>query len=469
MNLKPTILVALVLSTLASACAGGPSADQNGPEANTREATVERQRIEVWISGTGTLEAAAISSLTFSSSGNVGELAVEIGDQVKEGDLLMALNPDSLDAALATAEADLLSAQDALDKLQDETNWQVQLAQAQAELAQARDAVKDAEYLQRVRQEGNRASSETIDAAEARLVLAREEYERAKDAYDRLSGRPSDDPSRALALTNLESARQNRDAALRNLNWYTGRPTEIEQALLDADVAVARARLAQAEERVATLENGPDPQELAVAEARVRAAQARVNQSRLSAPFDGTVLSVDYNVGDQVVPGATAVVVGDISDLHVDTTVDELDIALVEAGLPVEVALDALPDLVLAGQVSHIDLVPVAGSSATEYAVRISLTSSDPAARVGMTAAVSILVAQKENVVVVPNWALRFDSDTGDVYVQVRTASGVERQPVVLGLRNDSESEVLEGVQAGDVVTATSAPQESSGPSFFGG
>lgn len=469
MNLKRTLLIALVLSTLASACAGGPSAEQDGPEANTREATVERQRIEVWISGTGTLEAAAISSLTFSSSGNVGEVAVEIGDQVKEGDLLIALDPDSLDAALATAEADLISAQDALDKLQDETNWRVQLAQAQAELAQARDAVKDAEYLQRVRQEGNRASQETINAAEARLVLAREQYERAKDAYDQLSGRPSDDPSRALALTNLESARQNRDAALRNLNWYTGRPTEIEQALLEADVAVARARLAQAEERVATLENGPDPQELAVAEARVRAAQARVNQSRLTAPFNGTVLSVDYNVGDQVAPGATAVVVGDLSELHVDTAVDELDIALVEAGLPVEVTLDALPDLTLAGQVSHIDLVPVAGSSATEYAVRIALTSSDPAARVGMTAAVNILVAQKENVVVVPNWALRFDSDTGDVYVQVRTASGVERQPVVLGLRNDSESEVLEGLQAGNVVTATSAPQESSGPSFFGG
>lgn len=469
MKLKRTILLGFVVAMLAAACAGGPSDGQNGSDANLREATVARQAIEVWISGTGTLEAAAISSLSFSSSGNVGLVEVEIGDQVQEGDLLMALDPDTLDAALATAEADLISAQVALDSLQDETNWQVQLAQAQAELAQAREALKDAEYLQRVRQEGNRASQQTIDAAEARLLLAREEYERAKDAYDHLSGRPSDDPSRALALTNLESARQNRDAALRTLNWYTGHPTEIEQALLDADVAVARARLAQAEERVATLENGPDPQELAAAEARVRAAQARVNQSRLTAPFDGTVLSVDYDTGDQVTPGAVAVVVADLSELHVDTTVDELDIALVEMGLPVEVTLDALPDFDLTGQVSRIDLVPVVASSATEYAVRIALTSSDPTARVGMTAAVNILVAQKDDVIVVPNWALRFDSDTGDVYVQVQTPTGVERRSVVLGLRNESQSEVMEGLQAGDVVTVTAAPEQPSSPSFFGG
>lgn len=469
MKQRQTTLLGLLLAVAMAACSGSPPQTLPGDGISSRDATVERQTIRVWISGTGTLEAAATSSLAFSSNGNVGEIGVQIGDRVQEGSILIALDPDSLDASLASAEADLISAQNALETLVDESNWQAQLAQAQAELAQARDALKDAEYIQRVRQEGNRASRETIDAAEARLVLARDNYDRAKAAYDRLSGRASDDPSRAVALTNLEAARQSRDSALRTLNWYTGHPTDIEQALLQADVAVAQATLSQAEERVATLENGPDPDEVAAAEARVRAAQARVNQSRLTAPFDGTVLSINYDIGDQVTPGAAAVVLGDLSALHVDTSVDELDIAQVELGLPVEVTLDALPDLILSGEVGKIDLVPLAGSTATEYAVRVSLTSSDPAARIGMTSAVNILVAEKEQALVVPNWALRFDSGTGEVYVQVKTADGSERQSITLGLRNDEESEVVDGLRAGDVVTATSSPEEPSVPSFFGG
>lgn len=437
---------------------------------SVRTATVQRGSIEVRVSGTGALAPAAQASLSFAVSGNVGEVNVDVGQQVKEGEVLLALDPASLDPSLLSAEVELLQAQQQLEELQDEDNLDAQLAQARKELAQARDALEDAEYLYRVRQQGNRASPETIDAAEARLVLAQHEVDQAKAAYDQLSGRPSDDPARALALRRLANARQERDAALRSLNWYKGGPTEIQQAELEADVAIAEARLAQAEERVATLEQGPDPDELATARARLRAAEARVEQFRLTAPFAGTVLALNYDAGDSVTPGAAAVVIADLGRMHVTAPIDELDIAAVQVGQPVTIALDALPELALQGRVAEIDLFPAQGTGATEYPVRVDLTSSDARVRVGMTAAVNILVEAKENAVLIPNWSLRFDRENGGVFVMVRTPAGPIRREISLGLRNESLSEVTEGLQAGEEVLGTSpGDQDDALPGPFGG
>lgn len=437
---------------------------------STRSTTIEEGTIQVDVAGTGDLEPSAQASLSFAVSGNVGQINVDVGEPVQQGDVLMSLDPTSLDPGLLSAEVDLLQAGQQLEDITDEDNVQLQLAEARKELAQARDALEDAEYLYRVRQQGNRASEETIDAAEARLVLAQNEVDRAKVAYDQLSGRPEDDPARALALRKLANARQERDAALRSLNWYKGSPTEIEQAQLESDVAVAEARLFQAQDRVDTLEQGPDPDEVATARARVRAAEARVEQFKLTAPFAGKVLAVYYEVGDSVSPGVPAVVVADTSQLHVITPIDELDIASIEVDQPVTITLDALPELSLDGRVTQIDLFPRQGTGATEYPVRVELTSSDDRARVGMTAAVNILVEHKDGVLLVPNWALQFDPETNEVFVMVQSPSGPTRRDIRLGLRNESQSEVVEGLRAGDVVVGASPNQEEpSFPGPFGG
>lgn len=458
----------LLLAALLAGCTAGPRPGETGGP-STRTATVERGTIEVRVSGTGQLEADAMASLSFGASGTVSRIPVQVGDSVQAGDLLMALDESSLDPSLASAEAERIQAQQRLDDLLDEANWKVDLANAQQTLAVARDALDNAQYIYRVRQEGNRASPETIRAAEARLVLAKDRYDEAKAAYDRLSGRPSDDPARALALTNLESARQSRDSALRTLNWYKGSPTDIEQAQLEADVAVAEANLAKAQERVDKLQDGPDPDQVAAARASLRAAEARVNQANLTAPFDGTVMAVNYAIGDSATPGQPAVVVADLTPLHVQTTVDELDIAQVEIGQPVTLTLDALPNVTLAGTVASIDLSPSQGTGSTEYPVKVDLSTVDERARVGMTVALEILVASKENALLVPNWALRFDSNTSNIYVMVDTANGPERRDIDLGLRNETVSEVVSGLDPGTVVTVAVTQEAPSFPGPFGG
>lgn len=453
--------------TLLAACqAGPPSADD---EEMVRVAKVEQMPIEVTVSGTGSIEPLAQASLSFAATGNVGEVRVHVGDEIRQGAVLMELDLASLDPSLISAEADLIQAHQQLEDVLDENNWQIQLAEAEKALAQAKDALEDAEYTRRVRQEGNRASETTLENARARLLLAEDELDNAKAYFDQFSGRPKDSAARALAFTRYTSALENRDSAQRALNWYLGRPTEIEQADLDADVAVAEANLAKAQEQVDILEQGPDPDDVAAARARLRAAEARFEQSHITAPFDGTVLAVNYAAGDSVTPGQTAVVVADLSQLHVETSVDELDIAAVEAGQPVTLSLDALPDIELEGEVAEIDLVPESSGASTEYPVQVALTSVDPRARVGMTVALDIMVARKSNALVIPNWALRFDSEAGDVYVTIQGETGPVRRQVELGLRNELLSEVIDGLEAGETLTVSVTPQAPSFSGPFGG
>jgi HlyD family secretion protein len=255
---------------------------------------------------------------------------------------------------------------------------------------------------------------------------------------------------------------------LATYNWYTGKPTEIDQAIMDAEVAVADANVLQAQETLEDLRNAPDPNDVAAAQARVRAAQALVDQVRLIAPLDATVVAVNYQPGDSVTPGQFAVVLADLARLHVDTLVDELDIALVEPGKVVDLSLDALPGLNLAGEVEGIDLLPSSGDT-TSYPVRVRLVESDDRVRLGMTAGVSILAIRKENVILVPNWALGFDPTTGAITVRVRRGSKLVVTPIELGLRGETHSEVLSGLRAGDVVEAPLPAPESGGGPFGGG
>ena len=431
-----------------------------------RTAEVAEGPLQIFVTGTGKLEPEAQAALSFRVAGTLGNLNVAVGQQVAAAQVLAELDPASLDPTLVAAEADLITAQQTLEDLLAGPTEQ-QLAQAELAVATARDGQHDAEYRWSVQQEGRRASSSTIRGAEAGLVLAEQKLDQAKANYDQFSGLPSDDPVRALALTQLVAAEQGRDAALRNLNWLTGHPTEIQQAMLDAELHTATANLAQAEEDLAELQAGPDPQAVAAADARERAARSLVDQARLISPIDGTVMAINHRPGDSIVPGEVEIVIAGLSKLHVDTMVDELDIALLDLGQEVEITLDALPDLILVGQVAGIDLVPAAGSA--QYPVRVELEGPESGVRVGMTAALSILVAQRESALLIPNWALGTDPATGDVIVTVYRGEAREVRVVTLGLRNETYSEVLSGLEPGEVVGITIAEPSPGAPGgFFG-
>lgn len=125
--------------------------------------------------------------------------------------------------------------------------------------------------------------------------LADEALENAKGNYDSLSGRSSDDPARALALVNWVNAQKARDSALRNLNWFTGHPTEIQQAILDAEVEAAETQVQRAELDVEKWSAGPETDALVLAEARTANAEAQLEaaQAQLEAELDAIDFELD--------------------------------------------------------------------------------------------------------------------------------------------------------------------------------
>jgi len=400
------------------------------------------------VGATGTVRANQSAVLTFQTSGTVEVVNIALGDYVDDGDMLASLEQTSLSAQVILAQTDLVSAQQALEDL---LYSEQARAMAQRALAQAQDALKDANYMLTVRQQGNRASQDTMDAARANLILAENAVDRAKAKYDSLSGRSEDSSSRALALSNLVSARRNRDSIQRNLNWYTGHPTETEQAMLDADVALAEAQLADAEREWKRLKEGPDPDDIAAAESRIAAAEANSRLSRIAAPFAGTITSVEIKPGDQVTPGTLAFGLADLSRLLVDVEVSEIDVNRVQLGQPVMLNFDAVLDRTYQGEVVEIGLTGMIVQGVVNFKVVVELHDLDEAIKPGMTAAVNIVVNQIEDVLLVPNRAVRVQD--GERVVYVLREGMLEPVKVRLGVSSETHSEVIEsGLREGDLI-----------------
>jgi multidrug resistance efflux pump len=198
-------------------------------------------------------------------------------------------------------------------------------------------------------------------------------------------------------LVKLTEAQRNRDAALRNLNWYKGKPTDADQAILDAKLAVAQAALQEAEWYLAAAKGEPVPAEASGAQltqlqnARdsLSAAEAAYENSRLMAPFAGTVAALEVSVGDYVAPGRNVAVVADLSRMRVETTdLSELDVTSVSIEQECTISIEALGENV-PGHVLSISPLPTTLGGDVVYAVTVELDEIPEGLRAGMSAEVA--------------------------------------------------------------------------------
>jgi HlyD family secretion protein len=396
------------------------------------------------VGATGTVRANQSATLTFQTAGTVDTVSAGMGDEVTRDEILATLGRTSLSANIILAQADLVAAQRALE---DVLASNTAKAQAELALANAEDALKNAQYRRTVQQQGYRASPETIRAAEAKLLLANDEVDHYRAFYDRASG----DSNKALALVNLHAAEQRRDTALRELNWYKGKPTENDQAILDGEVAVAEATLEDARRAYERVKDGPNKDDVAAAQARVDAARASLELAQISAPFAGTITYVDVKPGDQVAPGTVAFGLADLSRLLVDVEVSEVDIDRVAVGQDATLTFDAIQDKTYQGKVTEVGQVGASVQGVVNFEVEVEILNPDDSIRPGMTAAVNVVVTQLENVLLVPNRAVRVQDGKRVVYVM--RGGQLAQVEITLGASSDTYSQVLEGdLKAGDLI-----------------
>ncbi len=416
------------------------------------------------VGATGSVRSNQTALLSFQTNGTVDFVHQSLGERVSVGEVLATLKRSSVSSQIILAEAELVSAKRALEDLLDSGQAS---AAAQLALAQAKETLKDVEYIGYVRQEGYRASSDTIKAAEANLVLANEEVDVAQQRYDHASG----EAGKALAISNLIAAKQRRDSVQRNLNWYLGKPTENEQALLDADIAIAQARLEDAQRDWERVKDGPNPDDIRAAEARVAASEATLDMARITAPFAGSITSMDVLAGDKISPGTPAFRIDDLTRLLVEVEISEVDINRVALGQSVTLNFDAVLDQVYSGVIVELGLVGISLQGVVSFPVTVEVIDADEAIKPGMTAAVNIIVEQIENVILVPNRAVRVRDGERVVYLLVNGV--MTPMPVVLGATSDLYSEVLKGdVNVGDEIILNPPSfifESGEPPGFMGG
>ncbi|MBL8102204.1 MAG: efflux RND transporter periplasmic adaptor subunit [Anaerolineales bacterium] len=361
---------------------------------------VERGNLVASVGATGSVRARQSATLVWQTSGIVDAVNVAVGSRVSRDDQLASLDKASLSQNIILAEADLVSAQKALEDL---------LSSDTARL-EAQKAVDSAEKA----------------------------YEKAYNWRMKLNGK--------IDITDYYY-----DFGVLKIKQYRGYASEETIAQADKDLALAEARLEDARRTYERLLDGPDSAEVAAAEARVAAAQSTLNMASLIAPFDGTITQANPAVGDQVTAGTVGYRIDDLSHLLVDVQVSEVDINSVTVGQASSLTFDAILGKEYHGKVVQVGQAGDTVQGVVSFTVTIELTDADELVKPGMTAAVNIVVEEVKDVILVPNRAVRLVDGNRVVYVLVNNQP--VQVKVQLGSSSDAESVVASGdIKEGDLI-----------------
>lgn len=201
----------------------------------------------------------------------------------------------------------------------------------------------------------------------------------------------------------------------------------------------------------------------AQAEASLRNAQTNLGYTRIVSPVDGTVVSRNVDVGQTVAASFQTptlfTIAQDLTKMQINTSVDEADIGKVREDQDVEFTVDAYPDIAFAGKVGQVRIAPITVQNVVTYDVIVTVDNPVGAnghrtlLKPGMTANVSVTVAEKKEVLRIPNAALRFRPAERTRTQQLQKGAGVwilekgepKRVPLTLGISDGNFTELLSG------------------------
>ena len=354
-------------------------------------------------------------------------------------------------AQLAAADAKVREAQAALDKLNaGPTAEDLAAAQAGVDQAQARldalNAGPRAEDLAAAQAGVDQSKSALADlragGTPAAVAAAQADVDKAQAALDKLNAGPTVEEIR-VAEEEVKQARASLDKARAGAT-----PDEIREA--EAGVAAAQAALDKANAGATGTDVAILEQQIALSQLAVERAESQVGDAQLVSPLSGTLLSIDLEAGENISGQQAVATVADVDDLRVKADVDEIDVGRVTAGQAVTVTLDAYPGVRMAGRIESIDPGATQKQGSTVYRATISFVpAEDVVPREGMAANVDITAQRKDGALLLPNRA--FETIGTRQYVTL-AAEGNPKVEVETGLTNSTDTEVLSGLEEGQVV-----------------
>jgi HlyD family secretion protein len=337
--------------------------NSNGRGPSYRTAPAERGELLSTISATGTLNAVVTVQVGTQVSGTIQQLLVDFNSPVKKGMLIARIDPATFEAKVNQAQADLENARASV------LNQRASVAKAGADLVNAKANV--------VRQEVALRDAKIKLDSRTRLFgeggISQEERDSAQAAYD-------------SAVAQLEAARASVNSS---------------QAALEVTQAQLAAAEAQVRQKQASLD----------------LAQVDLRNTLIRAPVDGVVVSRNVDVGQTVAASLQAptlfLIAQDLTKMQVDTNVDEADIGRVALEQEATFTVDSYPGQTFRGRVMQIRQAPQVVQNVVTYNTVVNVANPDLKLKPGMTANVKLLVARRENALLVPNAAFRFRVDSG--------------------------------------------------------
>ncbi|MBE9524512.1 MAG: HlyD family efflux transporter periplasmic adaptor subunit, partial [Chloroflexi bacterium] len=287
-------------------------------------------------------------------------------------------------AAVSAARLDLIVAEQALSALYDHAD--IALAKTEQIIAAAEKAIEAAQ--RRLNNYAQTAPQLDIDQAFANMLLARNKYDDTVEDFEQYKNKPEDNLSRAVALSKMAQAKKDYDATVRLYNSLIGFGDELDIAEAKADLALAQAQLAAAQRDYDDLQDGPDPDSVALAEAQVEfasaqlalasaksptpeqlaVAQAQVNAAKanlqavqvhidqliVTTPISGVVMTRNIETGELIQPGITAMTISQLDTMTVTVYVSETQYGKINLGDSAQLSVDSFPLRIFSATVTRI-------------------------------------------------------------------------------------------------------------------
>ncbi len=375
-----------------------------GSDASTPQymtARVERGNLRNTVTATGALQAVTTVQVGSQASGTIAALYADFNSVVKKGQVIAQLDPSTAKAQVDQARANLQQAR-------------ASLANAQAAVVNSRAGVSDAQARSLAARSTVQNNQAGVSGAQANVAVLKAQQDDAlsllKQQESLLKAGVIAQRDYDVAMTAYRTAEARYNQAVAQLD----QAKLAEQSASSAGIAQSQAAIEQSQAQVQQSQAQVQQAAAQVQQAQAQLSLAEVNLSHttIASPIDGVVVSRDVNVGQTVAASLSAptlfTIANDLTQMQVIANIDQADIGLVEQAKSVRFTVDAFPGKDFDGKIAEMRLNPVNVQNVVTYNVVINVENPEQKLKPGMTANLTITIDERNNVLKVPNSALRF-------------------------------------------------------------
>jgi HlyD family secretion protein len=375
-----------------------------GSESSTPQymtARIDKGNLRNTVTATGALQAVTTVQVGSQSSGTIAALYADFNSTVKKGQVIAQLDPAVAKAQVDQARANLEQAR-------------ASLAQSRAAVVNARAGITDAQARSQAARATVQNNQAGVSGAEANVAVLKAQQDDAlsllRQQESLLKAGVISQREYEIAQTGYKTAEARYNQAVAQLN----QAKLAEHSSASAGMAQSQAAVEQSQAQVqqSQAQVQQNTAQVQQSQAALSLAELNLSHTTITSPIDGVVVSRDVNVGQTVAASLSAptlfTIANDLTQMQVIANIDQADIGLVEQAKSVKFSVDAFPGKEFDGKIAEMRLNPVNVQNVVTYNVVINVENPEQKLKPGMTANLTITIDERNNVLKVPNSALRF-------------------------------------------------------------